>query len=906
MFHLNKAVLTWKKSLRNNPSLEDGYIEELESHLRDKIDAYVNKGMSEEEAFKKAKEGIGNAKKISAEYFKTDTKHIRGKRSRQAPKWIPVLVWNYLKTGMRVIKRYKGYSFINIFGLAVGITSCILILLYILNETSYDKFYKNSDDIYRVAVERKFPNQKLKSAATERPLAKYLKDNLPGVIEATRISKERADKMVIKYKDKSFYEDKFILADQNVFKVFSIPFIEGNPDLALSSPFSVVLSKKTATKYFGNQDPVGKVLKLKFKGGNEFYDYKITGIIADQNYNSHFHYDFIASYKNHPYVGEERDQDNWNGLNLYTYLLLQHNVDVNQFDKRLNNVVKEKMFPVIQRKPGISITEPEQAKNYYSFFLQPLKSIHLHSDLYGEIEPNGDIYYVYLFGIIGVIIMLLASINFINLLTARSSTRLKEIGIRKAMGSQRKQLIGQFLIESLIFSAVSLTLSFIITFELLPVINSNANLNLSFNLIYNPLILTGLIVFVVLTGLLSYLYPAVYLSSINPASIFKGGALKGNTTAKSIRNGLVLFQFVLSISLIICTLIIAKQNEYLRNKKLGFDKEHVLVIDGTESILRNRSGFLKVAANDPRIQNVSNGQAVPGKQIGTTQLSVEGNQGAGSVSTNWITVGFNYITTLGLKLDKGRDFSKDFAGDSMAVILNEKAVAALNLKEPIGKKIIYEERSYTVIGVAKDFNFSSLHKKITPMAIFGPDPFNQNRPNQIMVVRMKPGDILSTINFLKKTWQKFSSGELFRYHFLNEDLNKLYKNDLVARNLFSFFTFIAILIACFGLFGLAAFSARQRSKEIATRKVLGATSFQMVLLLTNDFIKLITGAFIIASILSFFTMQQWLNGYAFHTTITYSLFVVAGVISIFLILLTVGYQAIKAASSNPVKYLRYE
>ncbi len=255
MFHLNKAVLTWKKSLRNNPSLEDGYIEELESHLRNKIDAYVNKGMSEEEAFKKAKEGIGNAKKISAEYFKTDTKHIRGKRSRQAPKWIPVLVWNYLKTGIRVIKRYKGYSFINIFGLAVGITSCILILLYILTETSYDKFYKNSDDIYRVAVERKFPNQKLKSAATERPLAKYLKDNLPGVIEATRISKERADKMVIKYKDKSFYEDKFILADQNVFKLFSIPFHRRQPGFGAVFPLFSCFIKENCNQIFWKPGP---------------------------------------------------------------------------------------------------------------------------------------------------------------------------------------------------------------------------------------------------------------------------------------------------------------------------------------------------------------------------------------------------------------------------------------------------------------------------------------------------------------------------------------------------------------------------------------------------------------------------------------------------------------------------
>ncbi len=907
MFNLEKEIKDWKKSLRKNQSLEDGYIAELESHLRDEIEKEISLGLNEEEAFIKAKTSIGSSEKLASEYYKSDTKSISGKPSWEAPFWMPDLFFNYLKTGLRIFNRYKGFSFINLFGLIIGITSCALIAIYIVNELSYDKHHINSENIYRVAVKRSYPNQEIKSAATQRPFADYLRSNFPEVINAARVSKERAGNVIVKNGEKSFYENHLIFSDNNLFEIFTIPFIKGDPEAALSDPFSIVISEETANKYFGESNPIGKILSLKFKGGNEFFDYYISGVFENhENIKSHLNYDLIATYKNHPYVGSPDEQDNWEGLNLYTYIQLQSGLDIKKIEEKLNKKAIDKIALMLREELNISYEEYTAAGNGFSYFLQPLTSIHLYSDLSDELEINGDILYVYLFSVIAVMVLVLAGINFMNLSIARYSTRLKEIAVRKVFGSQRKQLIVQFLSESFVISFLALILSVIFVPVVLPYINSITGLDLSFNLLNYFLIIIGLSVFVVMTGLLSNLYPALYLSSNSPYFLLKGILFWGSSKKNRITNGMVVFQFVISISLIICTLVIAEQNKYLLNKKLGFEKDQVLIIEGSESVLGKSESFRNSLENYSDILSVTNSQAVPGNSIGITRLYIKDKPENKGSSVEWLTVGFNYLETFGLKLISGRDFNEEIGSDSMAVILNETAVKSLNLENPVGEIVLYEDRPYTIIGVLEDFHFSSLHRKIQPMAIFGPDPYNQNRPNQILALRIKKTNVQETINYIRERWGEFTQEQQFIFSFLDKKINSLYQRDLKTRNLFAFFTIDAILIGCVGLFGLSSFAIRRKTKDIGTRKVLGATTYQIIILVSSEFIKLVLTAYLVAVPISYFSMTLWLNEFAYSISLKIDLFIIGAVISILLTTLTVGYQTLTTALSNPIKALKYE
>ncbi len=804
---------------------------------------------------------------------------------------------NYFKIAVRNLKKYKAFSLINITGLAVGIASCILIFLYIRSEMSYDKFYKNAGQIYRVSLHAVINNAVFNAAVTSAPLGEELYHDYPEVVDYTRIRKSGAP--VVRYNNKVFSEERFLFADSTFFSVFNMHFLKGNPETALSKPNSVVITESTARKYFGDQNPIGKFLNTDNKK-----NYLITGVVQDIPANSHFHFDFLASISSYQQIA---DQD-WISNNYYTYIKLRKGTDVKSFDNKLKGVVAKYVGPQISKAVGASWEQMQKSGNMWEYVLQPLTSIHLYSHLEGELEPNGDIKYVYIFTAIALLILLIACINFMNLSTARSEKRAKEVGIRKTLGSNKAQLIRQFFTESILMSLLAVAAAVVLVEIFLPLFNEVSAQNLKLGFLSSIYAFPLLVIFAVIVGLLAGSYPAFYLSKFNPAFILKKNRVKGGGNSL-LRSIMVIFQFTVSIILFVGTFIIYNQLNYMQNKKLGFDKEHIIIINKTDDIGSHIQSFKNQLMSNPDIISVSNMASIPGQMFSSTGCKIKGMPGSQTRIVETLNTDYNFVKTYKIKMAEGRFFSKEHPSDTTAMVINKATAEAFGLKDPVGKELIAmrgsqeEPAVYKIIGVTEDFNYESLHQKVRPLAIA---LFSKTDFGRFVSVRVAGSKYKSTINFMKNVWKKYAGREAFGYNFFDKDLARLYIAEERTSQISTIFSGLAIIIASLGLLGLAAYVIEQKTKEIGIRKVLGASVPEIILMLVKDFTKWVLIANIIAWPLAYYVMNDWLQNFAYRISIGPWIFVYSGLLALLIALLTVSTHAVKAAVSNPIKSLRYE
>ncbi len=809
---------------------------------------------------------------------------------------------NYFKIALRNLKRNKAFSFINIFGLAIGLATCTLIMLYIFSETGYDTQNKDADRIFRIATTAG-PLGGVKEkpwAATSAPIAWGLKEDMPEVQQATRLLKfPGVDKMLLKYehgKDlKQFYETNGYYVDSTFFQIFTYSFKYGSALNSLSQPNSIVISDEVAQKMFGHENPLGKSIKVGLYFGN--FNYTVTGVFNAASVKSHIPAHFFLSMRNGDLGTWVDQQTNWATNNIfYTYVKLKPGANPKAFENKLQSF--------IDNRGGTDMKALGISKQ---LFIQPLQDIYLHSDLDNEIAPNGNITYLYILGSIALFVLLIACINFMNLSTARSGKRAKEVGIRKVMGAEKRSLVYQFIGESVMMSILALALALFIAYALLPFFNTLTQKNLQ--LFDKPglwLWITGL---AVCSGIISGFYPAFYLSSFKPISVLKGKLLN-NFSALAIRKGLVVFQFAISICLILGAIIIMKQLNYLDNKQLGFNKDQQIILPlRDQNAMRNYDAFRNELLKNPAVKNVTSGSTYPGiPNIEDMLFYAEGKTINDVVDIHLATVGNDYLKTLGFTILAGRGFSKEFTADSNSIVLNEAALKELGYKvsNAVGKNIYFDfkgtHNTVHIVGVVKDFNFESLYNSIRPFG-FTTSMGNKYSYAIANVATKNYADLLKDIKY---SWSKINPDAPFVYSFLDNDFQKNYEKDQRVAGIVSYFTFIGILIACLGLFGLSAFSAEQRTREIGIRKVLGASVTNVASLLSKDFIKLVIIALVIASPLAWFGMNKWLQGFAYRIPISWWMFVLAGMVAILIALLTVSFQAIKAAVANPVKSLRTE
>jgi putative ABC transport system permease protein len=792
---------------------------------------------------------------------------------------------NYLIVAIRNLRKYRVYSFINIFGLAVGIACCLFIFLFIQNELNYDHFHADGNRIYRLLRGSPDEGESRGTPATSGPYAPSLLNDFPGDIQETVRVMHLGSGVLITIEDQTFMEKNSMLADSNFFQFFSFPLEVGDPKTVLSDPNSIVLSRAAARKYFGNADPIGKL--LNFDGDGLF---RVTGIMAPFPGNSHINPDMlvpVALVKNQAWFNE------WWNNSMATYVKLAPQTDPQQLKARLPDFMDKYMGEDFQK-----IGQPTALK------LQPLANIYFDNETQWDNAAHGDKKVVYIFTAVALFILVIACINFMNLSTARSMGRAKEVGLRKVMGAYKVHLVSQFLSESIVLSCISLVLALGLVAALLPAFNAlvEKDLPIPYGALGMVVLLLGI---ALLVGLFAGSYPAFFLSSFQPVTVLKG-RFKASPQSAWLRKGLVVLQFSISIMLIIGTFIIIKQMEFTRQKKLGYDKEHVVLVRiNNNGIYQNRERFKTMLRQEPDIADVSAMSGEPGGFHDNFSVDVQGRK-----EEEWkfrtVFTDFDYIQTLGMQLVAGRNFSREFGTDTtQAAIVNETAVRRLGWtnEEALGKNITITMRENTprrIVGVVQDFHYSSLKEKIEPVVIV---PAQDNR---VLAVKIKPGDLPQTIRKIENAWLTVAPQYPFEYTFLDQVYDELYKSEQKQMAVFSVFAGVAICIACLGLFGLAAFTAEQRTKEIGVRKVLGADVAGIVLLLSKDFVKLVLIALLIASPLAWYAMNKWLEDFTYRITIQPGTFILAGICAIIIALLTVSYHAIKTAYTNPVKTLRSE
>lgn len=803
------------------------------------------------------------------------------------------MIKNYLKVAIRNIIKHKGFSTINIVGLAIGIACSIFIMIFVVHELSYDKFHEKADRIYRIAVRASVGDTKIRQTYSSSATFKKLLEDFPEIEKGVKFL--NLGRTPVKLGETTFYESRFFAVDSTFFDVFTFPLIHGNPETALSDPNSMVVSENTALKYFGSTDVVGKILRADFSYGAGSIDFEITGVSKNVSANSHFHYDLLASSSTFPtFINDP----GWSSNNFITYVVLKEGTKAEWFNERLKEFTRRHM--------GGERFDAWVAKgNYWEYFLQPITEIHLNSDLNGEFEANGNETYVYIFSAISIIILLIACINFMNLSTAKSSLRAKEVGMRKVVGSGRSQLVFQFLSESIVLSYIALAIGVAIVIILLPSYKNLIGRQLDIHYFNNLVVIPSLLALGLMVGVISGSYPAFFLSSFKPITALKEMIIRSKG-GSWLRNILVIFQFTISIFLIIGTLAVNQQLKFFQNKKLGFDKEQVLAIRNPGALGNNITPFKEALRKYSSVIDVSGSNTLPGRSFSNIGFGAEGVDK--SFTLNLCVCDYDFLKTLKLDLAQGRFFSRDFSTDSHAAVLNEKAVELLGWDDPIGKRINNWARNrgdFTVIGVIKDYHYESLHQEIRPQALFLAGGYYTNVESYISV-RLNTENISETIGYVENTWKDFAPNKPFEYSFLDEDYDNLYMNEQQTRKLFSIFSFLAIFIACLGLFGLASFIADRRTKEIGIRKVLGASVPGIVQILNKSFVRWVLLANLIAWPVAWFVMNRWLQNFAYRIELGWWMFVLAAVLALVIALITVSFQSVKAALKNPVDSLRYE
>ena len=802
---------------------------------------------------------------------------------------------NYLKIAFRNLRKNKIYSSINILGLSLGIASSLLIMIFVLDELSFDKFHPDAERIYRTDMTGQLNGNEFNLAMSPAPMRYGLENEVSAVESAIRFGAFRT--MPIQYEELTFTEPITLVSDPEFFEFFGFELLKGDAKTALIGPNKIVLTESNAKKYFGDEEPIGKILLR----GSDKTPTEVTGVAADPPHNTHITFDMILSGDSWEYMKSTQ----WSSNNIYTYFKIFPDSDIAEVNEGLAGFIVKYFGPEIEEYMGVSLEQFEAAGNRVGFGSMPLLDIHLKSTLQEEILPSGNLQYLYIFGAISIFIILIACINFMNLATAKSANRAKEVGVRKSIGAGKIPLIGQFLSESMLYSLLSGLVAVVFIFLALQPFNAISGKDLSIWMFLSPGIVLVFFGFLILVGLVAGSYPAFYLTSFSPILVLKG-KIRSGAKRSGFRNGLVVFQFFISICLIISSMVVYKQLNYMQEKNLGFDKENVINLLHVQSLGNQMESFKQELLSNSGFVSASYANDLPPEIDWSSVYRAEGMNQDILFAVNWVDE--DHLKAMGYELVHGRFFSKDFPSDTAAVIINESAFLQIGWTELDGSQKISgffdgdTNLGKTVIGVIKDFNFDELKMKIRPL-IMGMDWQNYSE----MAIRISPGDWNEKIAFLESVWKKYSNGAAFEYSFVDSNFERLLNAEQKMGNIILTFTVLAIGIACLGLFGLAAFTTEQRAKEISIRKALGANLAQLVTLLSKDFTILVVISFIFAGPLAYYIMETyWLQNFAFRTSIDLLLVLGAGLLSILIAWLTVSYQSFKTAASNPVDYLKNE
>ncbi|HKK41864.1 MAG TPA: ABC transporter permease [Bacteroidales bacterium] len=787
---------------------------------------------------------------------------------------------NLLKTALRHIYKHFGYSLLNILGLTLGITSALFLIIYVSDEISYDRYNTKADRIYRVSSKITEPDDQFTWNVAQIPFGPQVAKDYPEVQSFVRfINMPRA---LYKYEDKEYNEDNFYFVDSTLFDIFTIKVLKGEVKSALREPNKIILTEKTANKYFGKEDPIGKTLTA---GSNT---YEVTGVIQDIPTNSHFRYDALAARNNLP-----KQLGNWGNFGVFTYLLFPENFDIKPFETKIQGMYDEYMK---------SIFGPMNIKIEY--ILEPLTRIHLYSTNANEPEPTGSITYVYIFAIVALFLVLIAAMNYMNLSTARSARRAREVGLRKVVGSRRGPLIIQFLSESTAFTFLSLILSTVLLIVLLPKFNMLAGKSFDLHILYSPVFLLTILGIIIIVGIIGGSYPAFFLSRFSPVTVLKGEITQGSA-GSLFRKILVVTQFAVSVLMIICTLVVYKQINYMKNMDQGFDQTNVIGLQLNSQRMARKYPVLKEALlENPDIKYVTSTNTSIGEGSGKVIFNVETDQGMVQKGVNFAVVDYDFIDALGITMDKGRNFRKDMPSDTLTgVIVNQTFVNRMGWKEPIGKKVELGDANTIrarVIGVMKDYHQTGMYNGIESLLLIW-------RPlNNIIYIKLSGNNTKPTISYIESKWKEVFPDQPFTYTYLTERFNRQFEADEKRGLIFTIFTILAILIACLGLFGLASYMVEQRTKEIGIRKVFGASESTVLGLISKDFLILVVIGIIIAVPVAYYLMSDWLENYVYRTNISITLLIVSSLLTILITFITISYKAYQAAIMNPASSIRTE
>lgn len=796
---------------------------------------------------------------------------------------------NYLKIAWRSILKQRGYALLNIAGLVCGLASCLLMVLYVHDEFGFDRFHARGERIYRVPSEFNFNNRVSHSPYTSMALATHLATDVPEIESVIRIKRLGGPVTIVRGKE-AFYEERFLFADPTFFTVFSFPLMEGTPGEVLHEPFTVVLTKKLAGKYFYDTNPIGEMIEMHW--GDTSALFRVVGIARDVQANSSVQFDLVASLSSALQTTSKGEQENWLGVSSLCFVELRSGAEAGALHAKLSRIV----------------TDHAGEKAFYKPYLQPLTDIHLNRLGLG-VPAESDVRYVYIFGALAAVLLIIACMNYTNLATARAATRLREIGVRKVLGAARKEIATQFLIESVLSSLIAFSLSMIVVELLLPAFNALVEKSIELQVSKDPVLIGGLLLIGLLTGVLSGYYPALFLSRFQPIGVLQP-SIKGVSSQGTLRRVLVVTQFTASIALVVGTIVIQQQLNFIREKKLGFDREQVVVVPFRELAVVSRAARLeKELAKLSGVLSTALGSPLPAKDVSRNGIRLPGDGGDGATMMPSIAVDFQTVSVLGLDLKEGRWFSEARPSDERdGFVINEAAARALGLSEPVGTPLQRNEQKGIIIGMVGDFHFRPLHHPIEPVVFYidkGRSPFWMYLYTNIMV-KVRPNAMEHTLSEMEIVWKNVYPDKPFEFSFLDENIQEMYGVEQRFGSLFTGFAFIAVATACLGLFGLAAFDSERRTKEIGVRKVLGASVNGIVILLSREFLLLVVLADLIALPLSHGVMGLWLREFAYRIEIGPEIFLVATCMAIVIAMTTVSIQAIRAGLANPVEALRYE
>jgi len=803
---------------------------------------------------------------------------------------------NFVINAFRNMKKQSGSVILNVVGLAIGLTTFLLITFYVINELSYDRFHKNYENIYRLKVVGRMSGGEIDQAITAAPMAQAMLSDYPEVLKVTRVT--RLGAWLIRFGDKKFNEDGVLFADSTFFDVLDFKMVKGDPLTALVQPRSLVLTEEYSKKYFGDQDPMGQRVSVE----EDSILYTVTGVIQDVPDNSHIKFDMLASMST--YSGMANSQF-WISHNFYTYIVVNENTDKNQLQEKFQEMVIKYVGPQLQEAIGVTVEDFRKAGNDFKYVIEPLKDIHLKGAPQYNLEPPGSLSTVYIFTIVAIMILIIAIINYVNLATAKSASRAKEVGVRKVAGGGKSGLVLQFLGESVIIVAVSALLAVLLVYLLTPAFNNLIGKEISFTLLTSLIGIISIILLIIVVGISAGFYPAFVLASFNPVEVLKG-TLNPGSMSKTLRGVLVIFQFTVSIIIIIGSFIVYNQLNFMTKKDLGFDKENLIVIRRPDAFYRQMESFRTQLLQIPGVDEVGFSWALPGTTFSNNGFLLDDDPDKNTYLLNQAGVSFDFPEALGVHLTEGRFFSREYGSDSLAILINETAVKSLGLTDPVGKYILQpqgpqEFRRLQIIGVMKDFNIESMHKAITPVCftVMGP-----GGGDKFATVRLTGKEVPSTLRAIEQTWQTFTPKQPFQYEFFTDTWNNLYSAEMKTGKIFILFSILAVFIACLGLIGLITYITNKRTREIGIRKTYGASAQVVLNLLSREVIYLILISSLIAWPVAWFGSRYWLEGFANKVSINPLVFIFATIAALVIGWITISYRAFKAAATNPAEALR--